>query len=63
MKNSRRRLDVDVEELDRVIDGELSAGVRKAGWGDSARRIIGGFDSEEEFVPFVMFARAGGAAA
>ena len=36
---------------------ELSAKVRKARMGnDSARRIGGRFDSEEEFVPYVMFA-------
>ena len=37
--------------------------VCKTGWDDSARRIIGGFDSEEEFVPFVMFAGRRGSAA
>ena len=35
---------------------ELSAKVRKAVVDDSARRIVGRFDSEEKFVPFVMFA-------
>ena len=37
--------------------------VCKTGWDDSARRILGRFDSEEEFVPFVVFAGTGGAAA
>ena len=42
----------------------LTAKVRKARTRDgSARRIVAGFDSEKEFVPFVMFARGGRATA
>jgi len=54
---------VDGFEFDGEIYRELSARVRRAGWSESARRIFGWLDSEEEFVPLVMLTGTRGSAA